>query len=353
MNVVPKVSVLIKSFNHAAFIRQSIQSILDQSFGDFEIIVTDDASTDNSVDIIREFKDPRINLEVSARNEGIAPTMNKCIARARGQYLAILNSDDFALPGRLEKQVSFLDENPDISVLFGMPLPVDDDGRPTKPHNDFSIPYDQPRVSRATWLRHLFFHGNCFCGPAAMIRSTAFDVMGQINPKYTNLEDLDMWIRMLKAGLNFHIMPDQVTAFRIRSGNANMSAPRWDSRLRTQFETAHILRHYAEMDPHFLMEMFANDLSQRGIKHDEMPESWLVDLAISTGMPSHCWFALQLLFDTAHDVEGYTRLRELTGRIDIFGMNAVYRRELEIAGLKQALAQQGMANIEKSRKAPN
>lgn len=353
MNNDPKVSVLIKSYNHAPFIGQAIQSVLDQSYQDFEIVITDDFSTDSSVDIIRRFKDPRILLEVSPRNEGIAITMNRCVARARGEYLAILNSDDYALPGRLEKQVKFLDENPDISLLFGMPLPVDDNGRPTNAHNDFTIPYKQPRVSRATWLRHLFFHGNCFCGPAAMIRRSAYDKAGEVNPRYTNLEDHDMWVRMLMSGQNAHVLPDQITAFRIRSGNANMSAPRWDSRLRTQFETAQILRHYRVMEPALLEEMFADDLARRGIAHDGSPETWLVDLALSTGMPSHFWFALQLLFDTANDLEGYNRLRELSGRVDVFGLNAMYLREMEIARLKRVLSEHGLASTETSRNVRN
>jgi hypothetical protein len=155
-----------------------------------------------------------------------------------------------------------------------------------------------------------------------------------------------MWIRMLKAGRNIHVLADQVTAFRIRSGNANMSAPRWDSNLRTQFEGAQILKQYATMAPEFLRGMFAADLAQQGIAPERPPETWLVDLALGTSMASHCWFALQLLYDTARDLDGYNRLRDLTGRVDIFGLQANHVREVEINRLQHELelARQGVGD---------
>jgi glycosyltransferase involved in cell wall biosynthesis len=344
MTNVPKVSVVIKAYNHAAYVRQTIQSVLDQSFQDFEIVVTDDASTDATADIVREFKDPRIDLQVLPRNHGISIAMNTTIARARGEYLAILNSDDYALPGRLEKQVALLEANPDVSVSFGMPLPIDDNGMETKAFNSFIVPADPEGATRAAWLRYLFYQGNCFCGPSGMIRRTAYAAAGPYDPRFTNLQDYDMWIRMLKAGRNIHVMPDRLTAFRIRANNANMSAPRWDSRLRTQFETAQILKQYSTMEPGLLAEVFSVDLVQRGIPPGSPPEAWLADVALGTGRASHCWFALQLLFDTARDLEDYNRLRDLTGRVDIFGLNSVYVRDNEIARLQRELANQKPQN---------
>src|SRR5215470_10311500 len=110
----PKVSVVVKSYNHDAYVGETIQSVLDQSFQDFEIVVTDDGSSDGTPDVVRAFSDPRIHLEVFPHNRGISHAINATIARARGTYIAILNSDDFALPGRLERQAAFLDAHPDI-----------------------------------------------------------------------------------------------------------------------------------------------------------------------------------------------------------------------------------------------
>ncbi len=101
------------SYNHAAFVGEAIQSILEQSFQDFEIVVTDDGSRDGTPDVIRKFPDRRIKLEVFPENRGGVIAGNSAIRRASGKYIARLNSDDFFLPGKLEKQVAFLDANPE------------------------------------------------------------------------------------------------------------------------------------------------------------------------------------------------------------------------------------------------
>lgn len=172
----PKVSVLIKAYNHAAYVAQTIRSVLDQSFQDFEIVVTDDGSTDGTLDILRSFDDPRIALQVHPTNHGISEAMNATLARARGEYCAILNSDDWALPERLARQAAFLDANPMVDAVFGMPEAVDEHGAPTQPYNDFTVPLRLPDFSRRSWLRQFFFAGNCLCAPTAMIRRSAYDL---------------------------------------------------------------------------------------------------------------------------------------------------------------------------------
>src|SRR3954467_8727117 len=137
----PQVSVVIKSYNHAAFVGEAIQSILDQSFQDFEIVITDDGSTDGTPDVIRRFADPRIHLGVPDKNRGISIAMNETIARARGEFIAILNSDDFALPGRLQRQADFLVSNPQIAAVFTLPKIVDDLGQPAVSFFDFTLPF--------------------------------------------------------------------------------------------------------------------------------------------------------------------------------------------------------------------
>ena len=226
----PTVSVLVKSYQHAPYVRQTIESVLAQSFQDFEIVVTDDGSTDGTAEILRGFTDPRIRLECHLENRGISAAMNATVARARGRYLAILNSDDWALPGRLRRQVGFLDANPDVGLVFGMPRPVDEAGLPTQAFNDFSLPLRFPDFSRRTWLRFFFFHHNTVCAPTAMIRREAYEAAGPYDLRLTNLQDYDMWIRMLMAGQNIHVLPDSLTAFRIREGLANASAPSPEAR---------------------------------------------------------------------------------------------------------------------------
>jgi glycosyltransferase involved in cell wall biosynthesis len=127
--VTPRVTVVTPVYNRAAYVAASLDSILAQSFADFELLVVDDGSTDNSRAIIEARDDPRIRLVVNERNRGIAATRNRAVGLARGAYLAFLDSDDIACPDRLARQVDFLDRHPDIAAVGGWVAWMDESGR--------------------------------------------------------------------------------------------------------------------------------------------------------------------------------------------------------------------------------
>src|SRR5450631_4125746 len=113
-----RVSVVIPSYNHGKYIAQCIESVLAQSFADLEVVITDDASTDDTVARIHAFRDPRVRLHTFPKNLGQCVALNASIRRSVGEYIAVLNSDDYFAPGKLERQVSFLDVNPEIGAVF-------------------------------------------------------------------------------------------------------------------------------------------------------------------------------------------------------------------------------------------
>lgn len=332
----PTVSVLIKAYNHAPYVRQTIESVLAQEGPDFEIVVTDDGSTDGTLEIIRSFTDPRIRLEALPHNSGISTAMNATVSRARGRYLAILNSDDWALPGRLARQTDFLDRNPGISLVFGLPLAVDEVGEPTPPFNDFRAPFAWPDYSRRTWLRQFFFNGNCLCAPTAMIRREAYEAAGPYDLRLTNLQDLDMWIRMLIRGHEICLLPQELTAFRIRANNANMSAPRLDTSLRSNFETTHILQHFAAMSEELFGEIFRED-DLKIVSADAPVALRVADLAAHIPSVCHQNFALGQFREFAQDIDAQIRLRELSGSLDALNVHAVQLRDARIALLETGL----------------
>lgn len=112
-----KVSVLMPAYNAAEHIKEAIDSILSQTFTDFEFLIINDGSTDNTVNIINEYNDPRIKLIHNDGNKGLIYSLNYGLEVAQGKYIARMDADDIALDTRLEKQVSFLEKNPDISIL--------------------------------------------------------------------------------------------------------------------------------------------------------------------------------------------------------------------------------------------
>lgn len=337
----PTVSVLVKSYNHAAYVRQTIESVLSQSFQDFEIVATDDGSTDGTLEILRGFDDPRLHLEAFPSNRGISAAMNATVARARGRYLAILNSDDWALPGRLERQVAFLETNPQVSLVFGMPRPVDEADRPTAPFNDFGVPLRWPDFSRRTWLRAFFYDGNCLCAPSAMIRREAYEAAGPYDPRLTNLQDLDMWIRMLAQGHAIHVLPDALTAFRIHPDGGNTSA-RPEARLRSPFETIQILHRFAAFDDALFDEVFGGEAADAFDPADSVP---LRVATLAAGVPRVAYghAALNLFFVHARTPEDHLRLRHLSGALDALNVRAVDAGEARIAALGARLADREVA----------
>ena len=105
----PAISVIMPARNCAAYVAEAVQSILAQTFSDFELLVTDDASTDETYDVLRGFGDARISLWRHETPAGSAETRNELFARARGEYIALMDADDISLPERLEKQLHYLD----------------------------------------------------------------------------------------------------------------------------------------------------------------------------------------------------------------------------------------------------
>src|ERR1051325_9197809 len=125
----PKVSVLMAVYNAQDYLRQAIESILRQSFGDFELLIHDDGSTDHSAEIIQAYCDPRIRAVENPRNQGEERVRNQCLQIARGEYIAVLDADDTAHRDRLQIQTDFLNRNTDISLVGSPHEIIDEAGR--------------------------------------------------------------------------------------------------------------------------------------------------------------------------------------------------------------------------------
>jgi glycosyltransferase involved in cell wall biosynthesis len=156
----PRVSVVLPSYNHERYVRECVQSVLDQTYRDFEVIITDDGSTDGTVKAIKEFTDSRIQLYVYAENKGACTAADDCIRKSTGEYIAMLNSDDAWEPTKLEKQVEYLDSHPEIGAVFTKATFVDEASRPVGPE-DYSgfYKFEQENRSRYEWLRLFFYLG--------------------------------------------------------------------------------------------------------------------------------------------------------------------------------------------------
>lgn len=161
----PLVSVIMPVRNAEAYLAEAVLSILEQSWQNLELIIVDDGSTDNSLDVIRGFSDPRIRLLKNGRHPGISAATNTGIADSRGDYIALMDADDISLPERLEAQLTFLENNGDISVLGTASQVIDREGRVT---GRFAAMPGSP----AHYQAKLLLQNLEFCNSSAMIRKS-------------------------------------------------------------------------------------------------------------------------------------------------------------------------------------
>jgi len=187
----PFVSVLMPVYNSGHFLRESLDSVLAQTYPAFELIVVDDASTDGSAEILAQYaaRDARVRVFRQPENLGIVAARNRAFAEARPEstYFAILDSDDVALPDRLERQVDFLEAHPDYALVGGHTLIIDADSAVIGIRR---YPTDYASICR-TITRH-----NPFAQPAVMLRRSALDSATPYNPAYPRCQDYELWLRL-------------------------------------------------------------------------------------------------------------------------------------------------------------
>ncbi|HLT73023.1 MAG TPA: glycosyltransferase [Cyclobacteriaceae bacterium] len=186
----PAISVVMPVFNSERYLVEAIESILNQTFTDFEFLIFDDGSADRSPKIIRKYaeKDTRIVAEFSPVNRGYVYYLNEGIRRSRGQYIARMDSDDVAVPMRFDVQKRFLDENPDIGIVGSATIEIDPEGKELGIHK-------RP-TGRSSTEWHTFFL-NPFAHPSVMYRRNVFDAVQLYNHESMPSEDYDLWCRML------------------------------------------------------------------------------------------------------------------------------------------------------------
>ena len=239
----PLVSVLTTLHNCRRFITEAVESVLAQSLADLELVICDDASTDGSADVVAAIRDPRIRLLRHRRNMGAAAALRTCATHATGRWFAVLESDDIALPGRLERQIAWLETNPDTDAVFGHALLIGEDSRPLPADHEFHRVFARDDMPREAWLRRFFTSGNCLCWSTVAYRPDVYSRIGTERHAFQFLPDFDLWVRLALHG-RFRLLPDEVTAYRRLPGAANLSAVTPERTAAIAMEQFAILRHF-------------------------------------------------------------------------------------------------------------
>ena len=206
----PRVSVIMATYNGSRYIRQSISSILSQTFRDFELIVCDDCSTDDTLAVLRSIDDPRLRIVRNETNAGVVGSRNRCFALARGQFIAMLDHDDLSRPTRLAKQVRYLDAHFG-TVLVGTDAHNFENGRLTPTRHP---PRSSPAVIR--WLLQV---ANPLVCSSVMFRADAGRRLGTFmreDCKYA--DDYDLYHRLLRHG-EIARLDEPLTIYRLHASN--------------------------------------------------------------------------------------------------------------------------------------
>jgi glycosyltransferase involved in cell wall biosynthesis len=222
---IPTVSVIMATYNHQDYVATAIESVLIQQDVDFEFLITDDGSTDSTPNIVSKFTDKRISYFPSTLNRGACTATNELIARARGEYIAIINSDDcWSRTDKLVLQRQFLECNPDVGATFSKVNYIDKYNN-IIPKSELSggDVFDKKNRSRGEWLRYFFDHGNALCHPSVLIRKKLYNVLGAYNNRLRQLPDFFMWLQLVKH-MEIYIEPIEFVNFRIIPGE-NVSSP--------------------------------------------------------------------------------------------------------------------------------
>lgn len=193
-------------YNTEKYLSAAIESILNQSYGDFEFIIIDDGSTDLSREIIKEYaeKDRRIVFK-SQKKAGVIEAVNGVLPLARGKYIARMDSDDISLKDRFKKQYNFLENNPNISAVSSKIKLIDYDGK--------LKPAVEPVPGTANEIMWYFQFMNYFMQPAAMMRTAVFRELGGYKKEALHVEDYDLWVRMLEIS-DIEIMQEVLLHYR-------------------------------------------------------------------------------------------------------------------------------------------
>lgn len=207
----PKVTVVIPAYNAMTYLPETLDSVLKQTFTDFEVLIINDGSKDNIIQWASTITDSRVKL-ISQTNQGVSAARNTGINTAQGEYIAFLDADDLWEPTKLEKQVQCFESKPEVGLVYTWTLLVDQQGKST---GTVTASHIEGNVWEKLLLGDVI--GN---GSSAMIRRSCFETVGLFDTELSSAEDPDMWAR-ISAHYPLAVIKEVLVYYRQRSGSVS------------------------------------------------------------------------------------------------------------------------------------
>ncbi len=219
----PRITVLMPVYNGSTYIAVAIESVLAQTYQDFELLVINDGSTDDSALIVKSYDDPRVRLINNEQNLGLITTLNRGVKLAKGQYLARMDQDDISLPDRLEKQIKYMEAHPEVAVLGSWAYTIDAKGEVV---GELRTP-DERNLACFYWRPSPHIH------PSVMMRLAALH-QAPYDASFPDAEDYALWLCLKTKGMVMSNLPEFLMQYRMHT--ENISVTRRQSQLESSFK---------------------------------------------------------------------------------------------------------------------
>jgi len=260
----PTVSVVMSVYNGQRFLSEAVQSILGQSFSDFEFVIVDDGSTDKSSEILAQYmrRDGRIRVHRQT-NKGRALSLNIGMELSKGRYIARMDADDVALPNRLAEQVDFMERHPEVGLLSGSYERINSDGRLM---DTVRLPLGDDEI------RSMMLHSNAMCHPAVMMKKEVAIACGGYRKVFSESEDYDLWLRMSER-IQLANLEQPILRYRVHSKQASIVNLRHQMLCVLAARTGAAFRKQGKPDPFSGVEQITPELLRKlGVTTAEIQE---------------------------------------------------------------------------------
>jgi len=238
------ITVLLPAYNATRFLPATMQSVLAQTHREFEFLIIDDGSTDGTLAMLNDWaaRDSRIKV-VSHTNRGIARTLNDGMAIASGEWIARIDADDIMEPNRLERQIAFLQQNPDVVVASSLVKYINEHGDSIGQNSS----YFTSREKIAEFKKNHWPIG--FHHPAAIFKKSVIQSLGGYRPEFVPAEDMDLWNRVVDAGYQVLVQGEHLTQYRIHASSVSVGKFKIAEEKAQWVEACILARHQNRAEP--------------------------------------------------------------------------------------------------------
>lgn len=308
----PLVSIVSSSYNFEKFIPYFMESILSQTYNNWELIVTDDYSSDRSFEILKSYEknDRRVKVFKNDKNRHVCYTLNNSLKKATGKYICIVSCDDALLPEKIACDVEFMERNDDIGVLYGQLLLINENSEPQGVYGYFPL----KDFKSAPLLREMFLMGNQCIAPGMFVRKDVVDKVGIFNPLLKMTQDYEYHIKLLfntKPAFNF----TPLTEYRRMSDNSNLSSYNVQTTINSELnETFFILNDYLKyIKKYSLLKEIFPEVSEFGPVDDFLIPYYIGRIAMSSKKSHLKAFGMQTIYEFMIDDDNTKYLEEKVG----------------------------------------